>query len=170
MKFIISILSLAISTTACADQLIARVGQSHSVKLTDTVSQLIPNDTCIITHIDSAGIKTDLDPVKLGEAELNAGHYNINPYLIFGGKGTVFNNITMSQCIAIVGQTASGYGITDAKVSLGNGEIAIMATTKSFNAYTDYRDEFEVMSGCDTSKYKCMISSGYGFHNVHGAM
>lgn len=167
MKFIISILTLAISTTACADQLIARVGQSHSIKLNDTISQLIPNDTCIITHIDNAGNKTDLDPVKLGEAELKANHYNINPYLQFAGKGTVFNGITMSQCIAIVGQTASEYGITDAKVDLGSGEIAVMS--KNFNAYTDYRDEFEV-SGCDTSKYKCLVSSTYGFHNVRGVL
>lgn len=170
MKLIISIIALALSTTATADQLIARVSPTSSIKINNTVSKLITPDTCVITHIDNAGNKTDIDPVQLGDAELKAGHYNINPYLRFSGTGTVFSKITGSQCIAIVGHTAYEYGIHDAKIDMGNGEIAVMATTLKFNAYTDYKDEFIVLDGCDTSKYKCEVNSMYGFHNVHGVL
>jgi hypothetical protein len=129
------------------------------------------NNTCDLIIINAVNQKQVLDPVVLGEAERDAGHYNINPYLRFSGAGTTFQHIDAARCIAIAGQTAAQRGIQQVIVTYDrSNEVTISAPENYVGDKRGARaqtTEFTVRDGCDYSKSSCRVNSTMRFYNIH---
>lgn len=129
------------------------------------------SNTCRLFIIDADNKKHELDPVTLGEAELKAWRYNINPYMRFAGAGTTFWHIDASRCIAIAGQTASEQGIQQVVMTYDRSNEVTVSVPESDvdngRSTRSYTYEFTVRDGCDYSKSTCRINSTMRFRNIN---
>jgi hypothetical protein len=128
------------------------------------------SNTCRLIIIDTANQKRELAPVDLGEAERNAGHYNINPYLRFAGDGSIFQHIDSARCVAIAGQTAAQQGIQQVIMTYDRSNEVTVSVPESYvdndRSARAHIYEFTVRDGCDYSKSSCRINSTMRFHNI----
>lgn len=156
MKLILSLLLLASSTT-WASSIVVQTGSTTTRAINSTVSQLILPDSCKITINNQA-----ISPKELGDLEVNAGNFTINPYNEFIALNQDFNRIDFTKCIAIAGRLASQINADVTVYQNGNIIKSVPINTLNFNSF---KESFTV-SNCDTTKNNCEIDSILRFYAV----
>lgn len=133
MKLILSLLLLASSTT-WASSIVVQAGNTTTRAINSNVSQLILPNSCKIT-IDNQQIS----PKVLGDLEVKAGNFKINPYSEFIALNQDFNRIDFTKCIAIAGRLASQ---VNADVTVYQNSNIIKSAPKNTQNFYSFKESF----------------------------